>query len=235
MDSGIDRYNQFRKTRLLQAGTDVNYAFSGSDQAISQISNSNDIARDKINSDFLSKLSAIDRATSPQVSESSASLNPEAMPDQVMGGVINGGTVTQAFGNYNPGIYRKYGINSSGRNTGTDISAPEGTPIGLPPGNWEVLDAFDRAISGGLGNKTNKGYGNSVLVRNPETGETLRFSHLKDVKIQPGKVYSGGSLLGTVGKTGNVTGVHLDLEYKNASGQLADVLKTPYARNLFGG
>lgn len=141
--------------------------------------------------------------------------------------------VTQKFGNYNPGLYR--GINKSMTNTGTDFALKPNTPLALPPGTWEVMEAFDRASGGGRGNKQNMGYGNSVLVRNTQTGETLRFSHLNGVNVQRGRTYKGGTVLGTSGATGNVTGPHLDLEYRNEGGQLADVLTSRYSNYLFGG
>ena len=45
------------------------------------------------------------------------------------------GQITQAFGNYNPALYR--GINKSMINTGVDIGVPTGTDVTLPSGEWE--------------------------------------------------------------------------------------------------
>jgi len=151
---------------------------------------------------------------------------------QMQGNVIPGKVpVTQEFGRYNPGLEP----NKSGRNWGVDFGVKEGTPLALPPGEWEVVQAFDKASGNGyIGNRENTGYGNSVLVRNPKTGETMRFSHLSNVKVQPGQRLSGGTVIGASGATGNVTGPHLDLEYKDASGNFRDILKSRYASNLFG-
>jgi hypothetical protein len=60
----------------------------------------------------------------------------------------------------------------------------------------------------------------------------MRFSHLSDVAVQPGQVIPGGTVIGQVGVTGNTTGPHLDLEYRNAQGQLADVLQSQYSKYL---
>jgi murein DD-endopeptidase MepM/ murein hydrolase activator NlpD len=140
--------------------------------------------------------------------------------------------VTQEFGKKNPGIEV---FSKSGINHGTDFGIKEGTPLALPPGEWEVLEAYSGAKGRGfIGNKVNRGYGNSVLVRNADTGETMRFSHLSGVNVQPGKIYKGGTVLGASGATGNVTGPHLDLEYKTAAGKYQDVLRSQYSKNLFG-
>jgi len=130
--------------------------------------------------------------------------------------------VTQPFGNYNPALYR--GINPSMTNTGVDLALPEGSPVLLPQGNWQVED-----IAGGY----NRGYGNSIMVRNTQTGETLRFSHLsKMTNIKRNQQISGNRVIGLTGRTGHTTGAHLDLEYRNPQGQFADALRSPYGRNF---
>lgn len=146
--------------------------------------------------------------------------------------VIPGGApVTQSFGKYNPELEP----NPSGRNWGVDFGVKEGTPLAVPPGEWVVDDAYSGSNKRGfVGNtKDNAGYGNSVLVRNTKTGETMRFSHLSGVNVKPGQSLKGGTVIGTSGATGNVTGPHLDLEYK-VNGQFQDVTKSPYAQYLFG-
>lgn len=136
--------------------------------------------------------------------------------------ILNRAPVTQEFGNYNPGLYR--GINQSMRNTGTDFGVPTGTDINLPSGEWVVEE---------VGTGYNRGYGNSVAVRNAQTGERLRFSHLsKMLRVQPGQNIQGGQLLAKSGATGNVTGPHLDLEYYDNQGQLGDVLQSKYRETL---
>lgn len=137
-------------------------------------------------------------------------------------------TVTKGFGEKNPAD-----IYSGGINYGTDFATPKGTPVNLPKGNWQVVDAFSGATAEGPNNRQrgiNKGYGNSVLVQNLDTGEKLRFSHLSKVNVQKGQKLMGG-LIGNTGATGNVagkTGQHLDLEYYDASGKKADVMKSGY-------
>ena len=133
-----------------------------------------------------------------------------------------GGSITQQFGNYNPSLYQ--GINQSMTNTGVDIGVGEGTGVSLPEGMWKILEA----VKGGF----NKGYGNSVLAQNTNTGEKLRFSHLSNILTMANQILQGGQRIGATGRTGNVTGPHLDLEYYNPQGQLKDFLKSSYARSL---
>lgn len=126
------------------------------------------------------------------------------------------GPITQAFGNRNP-IERF----SGGVNYGTDIGVPTGTKVALPKGKWQIIDAN---ASGGM----NQGYGNSVYAQNLETGEKLRMSHLSRVGVRQGQVVDGGQIIGETGATGNVTGPHLDLEYYDAAGRIADVMNSRY-------
>ena len=135
-------------------------------------------------------------------------------------GADTGGRVviTQGFGNYNPSV-EKF---SGGVNTGADLRARPGTPVTIPQGTWKVTEVS----GGGSGKGANKGYGNSVIVQNPQ-GESLRFSHLSGVSAQKGQVLKQGDLVGLSGDTGNTYGAHLDVEYRK-NGQLGDVTKTKY-------
>jgi len=157
--------------------------------------------------------------------QSSGQLSPEAQ-QRVFGGK---GVVTQQFGNYNPEIE----VFSDGINTGTDFGMKEGTKLALPKGKWKVMESFNRALKKGkIGDSTNRGYGNSVLVRNVETGEELRFSHLSQVGVRQGQQLQGGVVFATTGSTGNSTAPHLDLEYRDARGKLGDILKSKYSSYL---
>lgn len=148
-----------------------------------------------------------------------------AVGEGVQKGILPGKyAVTQKFGNYNPGLYA--GINKSMRNTGVDFGVPTGVPTALPSGRWQILQA--------AGNGWNDGYGGSVLAQNEETGEKLRFSHLSALNAIPGQRLLGGSIIGRVGATGNATGSHLDLEYYDPKGKVADILSSAYANELFG-
>lgn len=144
--------------------------------------------------------------------------------------------VTQRFGNRSS--VEKF---SGGINYGVDFAAPRGTKVAVPQGRWKVLQAFDGATIEGPNNRQggiNNGYGNSVFVQNLDTGEKLRFSHLRvgGVNVRPNTTIKGGTIVGEVGASGNTagrTGVHLDLEAYDSRGRPMDVLRSRYANQLF--
>lgn len=128
--------------------------------------------------------------------------------------------LTQGFMNYDPTI-EKY---SGGYNYGDDFGAPVDTPVSLPKGQWKVIESSNTG-------DFNRGYGNSVMVQNTETGEKLRFSHLSQTPLKEGQLIDGG-IIGDTGDTGNVTGPHLDLEYYDPQGNLQDIQQSSYGRYL---
>lgn len=131
--------------------------------------------------------------------------------------------VTQAFGIRSP-----YDVFSNNINTGVDFATPEGTPVIVPSGRWRVVSAFNQATRPGfIGDNTNLGYGNSIMLQNMDSGERLRFSHLSKVGVTPGQILGGG-VVGLSGRTGNASGPHLDVEYYDSKGKLGDPLKSPF-------
>lgn len=131
-------------------------------------------------------------------------------------------SINQKYGNYNPKV-EKY---SGGINRGVDVSAKEGDKVAAPGGGrWKAVEVY---AGGGM----NQGWGNSVMLQNMKTGEKLRFSHLGDVKVEPGQEIEQGDVFGTIGTTGNITGPHGDIEYYDATGRLQDFMKSIYRRYL---
>ena len=120
--------------------------------------------------------------------------------------------VSQKFGNQNRRLYGSQG------HLGTDFSVAANTPLNLPDGNWEVESVYP--------NSRRSLYGNSVLVKNKDTSETLRFSHLNSIGVKPGQELSSGDVIGKSGSTGRSTGPHLDLEFRDANGKLGDVTQS---------
>ena len=55
-----------------------------------------------------------------------------------------------------------------------------------------------------------KGYGNLVEITAGNT--ILRFGQLQDIKVAVGQTVSGGTIIGTLGQSGQATGPHLHLE-----------------------
>ncbi|WJI23724.1 M23 family metallopeptidase [Thermosynechococcus sp. QKsg1] len=91
--------------------------------------------------------------------------------------------------------------------SGTDLGAPEGTP---------VLAVFDGRVveSNWLG-----GYGLTVILQHlPEQHQTL-YAHLSQLFVNPGQWVKQGDVIGLVGSTGNSTGPHLHFEIHEMTAQ----------------
>ena len=82
---------------------------------------------------------------------------------------------------------------------GTDIPAPEGTPI-LAAHSGTVL------VSG-----WNDSYGNQVLLDNG-VGLSTRYAHMTQTAVTAGEAVTTGQVIGYVGSTGDSTGFHLHFE-----------------------
>lgn len=95
-----------------------------------------------------------------------------------------------------------FGGRGSGKHTGIDILAPEGTEV--------------RAALPGLvvhcGNAL-RGYGNVVVLDHGQSVTTL-YGHLKEIRVQSGEAVAGGAVVGTVGMTGNASSPHLHFELR---------------------
>ncbi len=91
--------------------------------------------------------------------------------------------------------------------SGTDIGAPEGTPI---------LAIADGKVTGAdhMG-----GYGLTVVIEhNNGTLETL-YAHMSEVLVRPGEWVPQGTIIGRVGSTGLSTGPHLHFEVKRLTSE----------------
>ena len=88
-----------------------------------------------------------------------------------------------------------------GYHSGIDISNTLDTPV-QTTADGEVVEAgwMDR-------------YGYGVRVRHTEERETL-YGHLNRVQVKAGQKVSRGDILGTMGRSGNATGVHLHYEVR---------------------
>ena len=90
---------------------------------------------------------------------------------------------------------------------GVDLAEEEGKPIYAP-----VAASVTRA-------EFSEGYGNFVELAAP-AGTTLRFAQMKDMQVKPGDIVAPGTVLGTIGQTGQATGPHLHLEVWRAGAPL---------------
>lgn len=91
--------------------------------------------------------------------------------------------------------------------TGTDLGAPEGTPV-VATKDGEV------AIADYLG-----GYGLTVILHHEAGTQETRYAHLSRILVRPGEVVQQGDVVGLVGSTGNSTGPHLHFELRELTAQ----------------
>lgn len=94
---------------------------------------------------------------------------------------------------------------------GVDLGAPTGTPIYAAANGTVII-----AKSGGW----NGGYGSYVVITHPNGTQTL-YSHMSSVKTSVGQGVSQGSIIGSVGRTGQSTGPHLHFEVRGAKNPFA--------------
>jgi len=106
--------------------------------------------------------------------------------------------ITSLFG------WRLHPISGDQRfHTGTDIGAPQGTPVlAARTGRVAVADTMG-------------GYGLTVVLRHGEKEdlESL-YPHLSQLLVEPGEQVEKGDVIGLVGSTGNSTGPHLHFEMR---------------------
>ena len=115
-------------------------------------------------------------------------------------------TITSPFG------YREDPITGqTSFHSGTDIAAPEATPI-LAVADGIVVDANDIDPWG-------ESYGYYVKIQHNETYETL-YAHCLAVFVAEGQEVQQGEVIALVGNTGNSTGSHLHFEVRENGGEV---------------
>lgn len=103
--------------------------------------------------------------------------------------------------------------------TGLDFAAPAGTPIRSTGAGTVSSAGFD----GRYGIRT------VVTLRN---GAEVWYCHQDSTAVTVGEPVRAGQVIGAVGTTGNVTGAHLHLEVRTASGRPVDPLVWLRARGI---
>lgn len=105
--------------------------------------------------------------------------------------------ITSAFG------WRTHPVLGSARfHAGTDLGAPQGTPVlAALDGKVEVADFVG-------------GYGLTVVLQHTKGTEQTLYAHLSEIFVQPGDTIKQGEAIGRVGSTGLSTGPHLHFEFR---------------------
>lgn len=93
---------------------------------------------------------------------------------------------------------------------GIDIAAAEGTKVRAMFGG-KVVSVRKGSYPGDPHLWKGAKSGNHVAIQNPDKAVQY-YGHLKDVNVKKGDTVEGGQVIGTVGRTGMVTGPHLHLE-----------------------
>ncbi len=102
------------------------------------------------------------------------------------------GTISGNFGNQR--IFN--GVPKS-PHSGTDIAAPEGTPVKAAGDGYVLL------------NGSNYFYGGNMVILDHGEGLQTIYMHLKKSAVKEGEYVKKGQVVGYVGKTGRATGPHL--------------------------
>lgn len=100
--------------------------------------------------------------------------------------------------------WRIHPITGSRRmHSGTDISAPMGTPVlAAYPGQVAIADKVG-------------GYGNTIMLRHENGTQESRYAHLSQIFVNEGEWVEQGAVIGLVGSTGFSTGPHLHFEWRH--------------------
>jgi murein DD-endopeptidase MepM/ murein hydrolase activator NlpD len=112
-----------------------------------------------------------------------------------------------------------FGGRGGRHHNGIDIVSPEGTPVRAAETGVVTY------AGGGL-----RGYGYAVVLDHGGESTSL-YGHLKEIHVKSGDVVSAGSVIGTVGRTGNATTYHLHFEL-SVDGRTVDPAK--YLRGADG-
>lgn len=105
------------------------------------------------------------------------------------------GPITSGFGYRNNPLTGKYELHN-----GTDFSAPIGTEIKAPKDG--IVEKVYYNSSGG----------NQIIIAHPD-GNKTGYAHLDTTNVEVNQIVKQGFIIGTVGKTGQVTGPHLHFTF----------------------
>ena len=92
--------------------------------------------------------------------------------------------------------------------------------IDMPMAKGTAVNSFTGGTVKFAGD-ANDGYGNKVIVQNPDGTSTL-YAHLDSIGVKPGDTVNRNAPLGAAGQTGKTTGPHLHVAVMDSKGQPLD-------------
>lgn len=117
-------------------------------------------------------------------------------------------------------VYGETGPNWARFHTGTDFA-----PYGDTPSNPALFSVCEGVVENVLYDGT---LGNQIVIRDNATGNYWRYCHMQSSSpLSIGDNVNTGSQVGVMGATGNVTGIHLHLEYSTSSSWSYDNFLNP--------
>lgn len=127
----------------------------------------------------------------------------DAIPHSVVMPVA--GRVTSVFGE------KGAAVRQGRTHGGVDFGVPEGTPVGAMAGGTVVAVGRDDKS------------GNFVRIKHAD-GSTAGYAHLSAAGVKVGDTVSAGQTIAKSGNTGNSTGPHLHVTWRDAAGNAVDPL-----------
>ena len=103
---------------------------------------------------------------------------------------------------------------------GLDLTGPRGTPI-LSAQQGSVVYA----------GRDFRGFGNMVLIESGQGWATI-YGHLEKILVTEGQRVSQGENIGTMGRSGRATGVHLHFEIRKDKGPVDPLPLLPSVRSI---
>lgn len=106
-------------------------------------------------------------------------------------------------------VYGETGPNWARFHTGTDFA-----PYGSTSTNPDLYSVCDGQVVNVLSDST---LGNQVIIKDSQTNNYWRYCHMQSSSpLQIGDIVNTNTKVGVMGATGNVTGIHLHLEYSTS-------------------
>src|SRR5699024_4382959 len=103
--------------------------------------------------------------------------------------------------------------------------------VDLVKNHNDLIYAFSN-VTVRFAGRNNKGYGNLVIVNEPN-GYRNFYAHLNSIKVKKGQKVTTKTMIRRQGATGNVTGSHLHFEVRNKNNIAVDPIK--YINSKGGG